>query len=165
MLRRRALAEHRAALDWRLRTGRLVPLLPGTYALAEQAREPAVRLRAVCAAHPDAVLVWAVDLALRTRSATLAGMHEALRLTRNRAGRAERARVLLDSRDEPWSEAERRAHRLLRAAGITGWRGSLPVHVVGHTSYLDIGFRRCPLAVEIDGRLHEDDASLLESDR
>ena len=166
MLRRRELAEHRAALDWRLRTGRLVPLLPGTYALAEQAREPAVRLRAVCAAHPDAVLVEAVDLALRTRSATLAGMHEALRLTRNRAGNAERAaRVLLDSRDEPWSEAERRAHRLLRAAGITGWRGNLPVHVAGHTSYPDIGLRRCRLAVEIDGRLHEDDASLLESDR
>ncbi|GAA1839919.1 DUF559 domain-containing protein [Microlunatus capsulatus] len=233
VLRRQELAEHRAALDWQLRSGRLVPLLPGTYALAEQAGEPAVRLRAVCVTHPDAVLVggaaarlgfwptaplpvveaalpvglrpqpgyrwqrrrippelvvergglrWtdpaltavelateacaeAVDLALRTRSATLAGMHEALRLTRHRAGNAERARVLLDSRDEPWSEAERRAHRLLRAAGVTGWRSNLPVVVSGRTYYLDIAFRGARLAVEIDGRLHEDDDSLFESDR
>jgi hypothetical protein len=40
-----------------------------------------------------------IDIALRTRSATLAGMHEALRLTRKRRGNAERERLLLDSRE------------------------------------------------------------------
>ena len=107
----------------------------------------------------------AVDLALRSRMTTLAAMHEALRLTGHRSGNAERARVLLDSRDEPWSEAERRAHRLLRAAGITGWQGNLRVTVAGRTYYLDIGFRGLRLALEIDGRLHEDDRDLFESDR
>lgn len=107
----------------------------------------------------------AVDLALRSQMTTLAAMHEALRLTGHRSGNAERARMLLDSRDEPWSEAERRAHRLLRAAGITGWQGNVRVTVAGRTYYLDIGFRGPRLALEIDGRLHEDDRDLFESDR
>jgi very-short-patch-repair endonuclease len=106
-----------------------------------------------------------VDLALRSRAATLAGMHDALRSTSHRSGNAERTRVLLDSRDEPWSEAERRAHRLLRAAGITGWRANLPVFAAGRRFYLDIGFGRERLAVEIDGRLHEADPAIFESDR
>lgn len=227
------MTDRATSLDWLVRRGRLVALLPGTYVLADQADDPVIRMRAVCAAHPDAVLLgaaaarltfwptaplpvveaalpvglrprtgyrWqrrqvpvelvveraglrftdpaltaielattedaaAVDLALRTRAATLAGMHEALRLTSGRLGNKDRARLLLDSRDEPWSEAERRAHRLLRAAGITGWRGNLRVVVAGRTYYLDIGFPGLRLAVEIDGRLHEDDADLFESDR
>jgi len=233
VLTRRRLAEHSTSLDWLVRSGRLVPLLPGVYAPADRADDPETRMRAVCAAHPDAVLLggaaarltfwpqaplpvveaglpvglrpqagyrWhrrrvppelvveraglrctdpaltaielatlgdgeAVDIALRTRTATLAGMHEALRLTRHREGNKSRTRLLLDSRDEPWSEAERRAHRLLRAAGITGWQGNLRLRMDGQTYYLDIGFRRQRLAVEIDGRLHEDDADLFESDR
>ena len=233
VLSRRTSPEHHTSLDWLVRTGRLVPLLPGTYAPAELAADPATRMRAVCTAHPDAVLVggaaarlgfwptaplpvveaalpvglraragyrWqrrrippelvverdglrftdpaltalevatadqaeAVDVALRTRTATLAGMHQALLLTRGRVGNLDRARLLLDSRDEPWSEAEREAHRLLRAARIVGWRSNLPVVVDGRTYYLDIGFRRLRLAIEIDGRLHEDDPDLFESDR
>jgi very-short-patch-repair endonuclease len=222
-----------ASLDWLLRTGRLVAVLPGTYTAPELAGEPLIRMHAACARFPDAVLVggaaarltfwpkaplprveaalhtgqrprtgfgWqrrrippelvaerdglrftvpaltalelatferaeAVDVALRSRMATLAGMHEALRLTCHRAGNAERARLLLDSRDEPWSEAERRAHRLLRAAGIRGWKGNLSVVVAGRQYFLDIGFRRQRLAIEIDGRIHEDDPDLFESDR
>ena len=221
------------SLDWLLRQGQLVAILPGIYCVPQLAADPRIRMRAVTCAHPDAVLVagaaarlgfwpsaplpvveaalpvgirpqpgfrWqrrrvpvelvveraglrftdpaltalelatpdsaeAVDVALRTRTATLAGMHEALRLSAHRPGNADRLRVLLDSRDEPWSEAERKAHRLLRAAGITGWRSNLPVVVAGRRYYLDIGFRSVRLALEIDGRLHEDDPDVCESDR
>jgi very-short-patch-repair endonuclease len=110
---------------------------------------------------------WAepIDRALRSRTATLAGMHEALLATAHRRGHADRRRLLLDSRDEPWSEAERRAHRLLRAAGLRGWRGNRPVVVAGRLYYIDIAFGASRLAVEIDGRLHELDEDLFESDR
>jgi hypothetical protein len=64
----------------------------------------------------------AIDIAARTRAATLDGMYEALRLTPNHAGNQERLKLLIDSRNEPWSAAERLAHRILRAANLTGWQ-------------------------------------------
>ncbi|WP_375429775.1 endonuclease domain-containing protein [uncultured Friedmanniella sp.] len=110
---------------------------------------------------------WAepIDRALRSRTATLAGMHEALLATGSRTGNAARRRLLLDSRDEPWSEAERRAHRVLRAAGLRGWRSNRPVVVGGQLYFIDIAFGRSKLAIEIDGRLHELDEDVFESDR
>lgn len=107
----------------------------------------------------------AIDIALRTRRATLAGMHDALRLTSNRAGNFGRRLLLLDSRDEPWSAAERQSHRLLRGAAIGGWKSNLPLLLDGAQYFLDIAFRRQRLALEIDGRIHEEDAGLFESDR
>lgn len=106
-----------------------------------------------------------IDTALRRRAATLAGMREALALTSRRPGNSLRRELLLDSRDEPWSAAERRAHRILRSAGITGWRANLPVASAGSVYYVDIGFEEEMLALEIDGRLHESDRGLFESDR
>jgi hypothetical protein len=64
----------------------------------------------------------AIDHVLRTRAATLEQLHRALELTPARAGNRLKRQLLLDSRSEPWSVAERSLHRLLRAAGITGWR-------------------------------------------
>ena len=107
----------------------------------------------------------AIDVALRVRAATLRGMHDALRMTPHRAGNKERLKLLIDSRDEPWSAAERLSHRLLRTAGITGWKTNLPAHVDGQTYYIDIAFEQQKLAIEIDGRLHETDVDLFESDR
>lgn len=107
----------------------------------------------------------AIDVALRSRRASLEQMYAALHATPHRKGNRDRLQVLLDSRDEPWSEAERRAHRLLRGAGVTGWRTNHPVALDGALYYLDIAFRRQRLAVEIDGRLHELDRELFESDR
>ena len=96
-----------------------------------------------------------IDIALRTRAATLSGMHDALRQTSYRDGNSQRAGLLLDSRDEPWSAAERRAHRYLRAARITGWKANLPVLLAEQQYYIDIAFKAARLAVEIDGRLHQ----------
>ncbi len=106
-----------------------------------------------------------IDVALRTRMATLAGMHDALARTANRPGNRARLRLLIDSRDEPWSAAERRAHRLLRAADIGGWRSNAAISVQDHVYYLDIAFERLRLALEIDGRIHQTDRDLFESDR
>ncbi|SEP77840.1 DUF559 domain-containing protein [Microlunatus flavus] len=106
-----------------------------------------------------------IDQALRTRTATLPGLHHALELTGGRRGNGVRRALLLDSRDEPWSAAERVCHRLLRSAGIVGWKANLPVLVSGRRRYLDVGFRHLHVAIEIDGRLHERDEHVFEDDR
>lgn len=107
----------------------------------------------------------AIDTALRTRAATIDAMHEALRRTAGRRGNGDRKRVLLDSREEPWSRAERLGHRLLRAAGITGWKANLPFWDLAWLYYIDVAFESAKLAIEIDGRFHEDDPKVFESDR
>jgi len=86
-------------------------------------------------------------------------------MTAHRAGNRERVKLLIDSRDEPWSAAERLGYRLLRAARITGWKPNLPVTVDGQLFFIDIAFKRQKLAIEIDGRRHETDEDLFESDR
>ena len=224
--------ELRGATERLLRSGELVPVLPGIYSTPAHGGDRVVRLLAA-ARDPDAVFVertaaqltfWpqlsgdqvccatrtemkpragfrfdrrhvppelvherrglrmtvpaltaldlcveeggdAIDRALRTRTATLAGLHRAFELTRNRRGNKDRRSLLLDSRDEPWSEAERLAHRLLRSAGITGWRANRKVVIEGHVYYIDVAFPALKLAIEIDGRLHETNEDLFESDR
>jgi very-short-patch-repair endonuclease len=92
-------------------------------------------------------------------------MRWALDLTRGLWGTRERRQFLLDSRDEPWSAAERLFHRLLRQAGITGWTANCAVTIGGSTYYLDVAFRTIRLAVEIDGRLHHSSGTAFETDR
>jgi very-short-patch-repair endonuclease len=93
-----------------------------------------------------------IDRVLRLRLASLDDMAEALRLTPKRSGNPARRAMLLDSRDEPWSEAEREGHRLLRVAGITGWKGNVPVQCGEALYFLDVGFQALKLGIEIDGR-------------
>ncbi|MDQ2847392.1 MAG: endonuclease domain-containing protein [Actinomycetota bacterium] len=106
-----------------------------------------------------------IDRALRSRQVTLEQLWNALAATRCRAGNFERRRHLLDSRDAPWSAAERLAHRLLRGAGISGWRSNFHLFYDGRDYYVDIAFPGLRLAVEIDGRLHETDPRIFEKDR
>jgi very-short-patch-repair endonuclease len=90
---------------------------------------------------------------------------ESWRLTPHRAGNRERLELLIDSRGETWSAAERLGHRLLRTARIKGWQPNLPVLIDGQVFYIDIAFKQQKLAIEIDGRLHETAEDLFESDR
>lgn len=92
-----------------------------------------------------------IDRALFRRATTLHHLQRALELTAGRRGNAQRARLLLDSRDEPWARSERLAHRLLRSNDIRGWRANLRVEIEGHVMFLDIGFDKLRLAIEIDG--------------
>lgn len=92
-----------------------------------------------------------IDQALLRRACTLADMHEALRLTPGRPGNVARRGMLHDSRDEPWSEAERLAHAILREAGITGWETNVEVCCGDERYFVDVAFRRLRLGLEIDG--------------
>jgi very-short-patch-repair endonuclease len=107
----------------------------------------------------------AIDQALRTRATTLAQLQRALELTAARVGNRDRRHLLLDSRAEPWSKAERKFHRLLRDAGITGWRANRPVVLKGSTCYVDVIFRKLKLVIEIDGRLYHTGTEVFEADR
>jgi len=80
-------------------------------------------------------------------------------------GNADCRRLLLDSRNEPWSGAERKAHRDLRASRLTGWQTNWPVVLAGLLYYIDIAFPAVRLAIEIHGRLHETKEDLFQSDR
>jgi very-short-patch-repair endonuclease len=107
----------------------------------------------------------AIDQALRTRATTLAHLQRAMELTAARVGNPTRRRLLLESRAEPWSKAERLFHCLLRGAGITGWQANRPVVLRGSTVYVDVVFRRLKLVIEIDGRLCHTGAEVFETDR
>ena len=86
----------------------------------------------------------ALDVALRARAATLARMYEALRLTPHRAGNRERLKLLIDSRSEPWSAAERPVSCLLSsfAVGVVQVRASQGRRGRDTGSYADRGERR-----------------------
>ena len=107
----------------------------------------------------------AVDRVLASRAATLGTLRAALSACPNRSGNKERQTILLDSRDEPWSAAEREAHRLLRGAGLQGWTANWSIRVGGALYYLDIAFGPERVAVEIDGRQFHSDSLTFESDR
>jgi len=93
-----------------------------------------------------------IDDALRA-GITLEELHAVHAQVTNRRGRREVARLLEESRDEPWSPAERRAHVLLRGAGIAGWTANRPVKDrTGKVfAFGDIVFDEAALIVEIDG--------------
>lgn len=101
-----------------------------------------------------------VDHGLREKAFTLQQLAEAYEATRQWRGLANRRRLVEESSDNPWSAAERQFHRMLRAGGITGWRGNHPVgdHPV------DVAFPAERLAIEIDGKHFHGDATF-EKDR
>jgi very-short-patch-repair endonuclease len=106
-----------------------------------------------------------IDQALRTRATTLGQLQRAMELTAGRVDNPIRRRLLLESRAEPWSKAERLFHRLLRDAGITGWHANQPVALSDSTCYVDVVFRHLRLVIEIDGRLYHTGAEAFEADR
>lgn len=107
----------------------------------------------------------AIDQALRVGAVTLATLYETLAALPHRRGNRVRTEMLLDSRDQPWSEAERRTHRLLRAAGITGWKTNVSVCPDRSRFFVDILFKRLRVAVEIDGYEFHSDREVFETDR
>lgn len=107
-----------------------------------------------------------IDIALHSKQVTLTAMRDALRVTPQRAGNVARWQVLLDSRAEPWSRAERLTHRLYRADGITGWTTNRRTIIPGAgTYYLDIAFDRERVAGEVDGREYHCQPDMFEIDR
>lgn len=97
-----------------------------------------------------------VDDALR-RGVRLADLRAALAALAGRRGQLLRREVVADSRDRPFSPAERQAHRVLRrASGLPRWRGN--VEFCDDSGRLvavgDIVIDSLLLVLEIDGRAH-----------
>ncbi|MGI8458708.1 MAG: endonuclease domain-containing protein [Propionibacteriaceae bacterium] len=107
-----------------------------------------------------------IDRVLLRRAATLDGLHAALTSTSRRRGNGDRRRLLLESRDEPWSGAERVAHKVLHDGGLEGWRTNVPVTFGPRTFFVDIAFVDLRIAIEIDGRsFHGETSAAFENDR
>ncbi|MDN5725749.1 MAG: endonuclease domain-containing protein [Propionibacteriales bacterium] len=106
----------------------------------------------------------ALDEALRA-GVPLAELHGALARTGDRPGNALRRVLLHDSRDEPWSAAERLGHRLLRSSGIRGWRSNVPLMVGRHRLVVDVLFGTARLVLEFDGYAFHGSREMFEADR
>jgi very-short-patch-repair endonuclease len=106
-----------------------------------------------------------IDRVLRLRTGSLEQMWSALRLQPNRRGNRVREMLLRDSRDQPWSEGERQLHRLLRTAGVAGWRANQWIAVTGGGYFADVLFPRNRLIAEVDGWAYHGDPAAFEDDR
>lgn len=88
--------------------------------------------------------------------------HELIAAVRDepgRTGNGQLRRLIAGLEPGAHAESERRLHRLLRGAGITGWVAQYRVALPGGFAYLDIAFPRRLIAIEIDGRRHHDERS------
>ncbi|MBA3530184.1 MAG: DUF559 domain-containing protein [Propionibacteriaceae bacterium] len=92
-------------------------------------------------------------------------MWEAFALQPGRRGNAKRVELLHDSRDKPWTEAEREGHRLLRAAGIAGWDTNVWVDTAKGGYFVDVLFKRRRVVIEIDGWESHGSRQAFENDR
>ncbi|MFT3874808.1 MAG: DUF559 domain-containing protein [Propioniciclava sp.] len=109
----------------------------------------------------------AIDEALRRRVVTLPQLWRALELTPGRRGNSLRRALLEDSRDLPWSEAERLLHRHLRA-GEYPWPfvTNHPFTLTdGRRIYFDAAIRELRLGFEADGYEHHGPRAAFERDR
>ncbi len=93
----------------------------------------------------------AIDNGLRLRAFRFEHLHAAMMGIRKRSGNERRRQVLHESRDEPWSPPERKAHGLLRLHRVGGWKANHRVVVNGRVYYGDLAFVREKVDVEIEG--------------
>ena len=107
-----------------------------------------------------------IDEALRRGAADLPALWEAMALSPNRPGNQERRWLLEDSRDEPWSPAERHLHRLFRALDLP-WRYETNHHrqLLTCNAYLDLALPALRLAFEVDGYTYHSDRTAFRRDR
>lgn len=89
---------------------------------------------------------------LRRRLADTAGLNLALAALSGADGQAARRKVVAECSTNPWSYAELRLHRILLAAGITGWVANRPIEVGGSIARPDVRFGDKRLVLEFDGR-------------
>ena len=123
----------------------------------------------------DMVGAGVLDDALR-RGVTLDELWQALHLAGPRRGDALRRRLLEESRTEPWSEAERSAHRLMERVRETWprqartplvWRANRRVFDRDGVlvAICDIALEPCRVDIEIDGDAYHASTSARARDR
>jgi len=95
-----------------------------------------------------------LETALRLRKADGASLQAGLDRMRGRRGRVLAGRAVNEVGTNPWSFAERVAHRRLIQAGISGWVANPAVRLPSGTRYPDIALEDIKLAIEINGREH-----------
>lgn len=100
------------------------------------------------AGHDDGA---AIDNGLRLGAFRLDHLGPALDALGRCRGNTRRRQVLRESRDEPWSYPERKAHRVLRRHRVTGWQANYRVVIKGSVYYADLAFPAEKVVVEIDG--------------
>lgn len=108
-----------------------------------------------------------IDEALRRGAATLPQLEAAFRLTPGRPGNVERAWLLRDSRDEPWSEAERHLHRTFRGLHLPyRYSTNHPVTLPGGAVHpIDVAVPDLLLGFEVDGHAFHHSKEAFERDR
>lgn len=103
--------------------------------------------------------------ALRLRLASHAELVAATGALAGCRGQRERELVIGACRDDPWSYAELRLHRILRTARIRGWVANQPVRLNGHRFVPDVRFRGRPVIIEVDGRATHQQPGQFRRDR
>lgn len=93
----------------------------------------------------------ATDEALRTGGSSTQQLAEGLQQMRGRRGTRMRRFVVRNSRENPWSVAERRMHRMFFDAGITDWHGNFRIPLSDGVVTVDVCFPRIRLVLEFDG--------------
>ncbi|ROR72610.1 DUF559 domain-containing protein [Bogoriella caseilytica] len=112
-----------------------------------------------CLAHfdsheADSLLVWL--LAYEKLSAD--ALEEAIAARAGWTGTAQLRRLLRVARSGAWSELERRLHRLMRRAGLTGWQPNVSITAHGRIiARVDVLFEHAKLVIEADGRAYHQD--------
>ncbi len=104
--------------------------------------------------------------ALQQRSVDIADLRRSLMTCGPRHGIGRAWSVLKDVGRGAHSEAEVRAHRLLTAAGLTGWKANVEIHDDGGViGIADVVFRSERIVIEIDGRAYHVDEVTFQRDR
>jgi very-short-patch-repair endonuclease len=89
-----------------------------------------------------------------------------VRARTGRAGTPQLVRLIRAASVGTRSDAERRLVRLLRKGGMTGWQANVAVtDHLGAIGEVDIVFRACRLAIEVDGRAWHSAAEPFQRDR
>ncbi|MDO5535280.1 MAG: hypothetical protein Q4F65_11585 [Propionibacteriaceae bacterium] len=106
-----------------------------------------------------------IDTALRGGQ-KLATLESTLEQQKGRVGNRDLRRYLADSRDEPWSAAERAGHIALHRRDDIDWAANVEVErSPGQRAFLDIGLASLCLAFEIDGYEHHGTRDSFSADR
>jgi very-short-patch-repair endonuclease len=82
-----------------------------------------------------------------------------------RWGNRQLRQVLKDWGDRAAAESERRLHRLLRGAAISGWVANLTVVLGGRRFEIDVAFPELRLAIEVDGYAYHSGDERFQRDR
>jgi very-short-patch-repair endonuclease len=107
-----------------------------------------------------------LDRAIMRRWFDVVDLERSIRDGRGRTGNAQLRELLAGLEPGAHAESERRLHRLLRRAGVTGWVAQYEIRLAGRRRFVDVAFPHLKLAIEVDGKLgHDVMSDRFEDDR